>query len=92
MHELLQKALHGVDPNAPGAFWQIFANLWQLMPWGLLFWSTVLCVLVGAVLGWWKDRLLEGVLLGFVFGPLGWIIVLRPRRQAGVHPPPLPRR
>ena len=32
--------------------------------------------LVGFFIGKGKDRALEGALLGFMFGPLGWIVTL----------------
>ena len=94
MDELLRQAMHGVDPNAPGAYWHVVANLMQLMPWGLLFWTSVICIAVGALLGWWKHRLAEGIVLAVIFGPIGWLLLFRPRRKPAARaphrPPPLP--
>jgi len=88
MDELLAKATQGVDPDSPGAFMQIFMNLMGLVPWVSLFWWSVLFVVVGALLGWWRGRTLEGIVLALLLGPIGWVVVLRPRKPV---PPPLPR-
>lgn len=72
MEDLLAKATSDVDPDAPGAFLQIFANIMALVPWWPLFWFTVLCVVVGAVLGWWRGRIWLGIGLALVLGPIGW--------------------
>jgi hypothetical protein len=87
--ELLARAMQGVDPDAPGAFWQVFLNLMAMVPWRALFWWNLLFVAIGALLGWWRGRTAEGIAWSFALGPIGWLIVLRRRR--GV-PPPLPRR
>lgn len=88
MDELLNRALQGVDPNASGAYWLVFANLMALVPWRALAWWNVLFVLVGAALGVWRGHWRDGVLWALVLGPVGWLVLLwrtRPR-----HPPPLP--
>lgn len=64
--------MRGVDPGSPHAFLQILHNTMTLVPWRALIWFTVLCVLVGAVLGWWRRRFWLGVGLAFVLGPIGW--------------------
>ena len=93
MDELLTKAMQGVDPDAPGAFWQVFGNLMALVPWGQLVLWSVLFVLVGALLGWWRGRTREGIVWALLLGPIGWIIVLRPSRpRPSGTPPPLPGR
>ncbi|HEV2622091.1 MAG TPA: hypothetical protein VGU65_08390 [Frateuria sp.] len=90
MDELLARAMQGVDPQAPGAFWRVFLNLMALVPWGALIWWNLLFIAVGAVLGRWRGRTAEGIAWSFVLGPIGWLVILRrPRRGA---PPPLPRR
>jgi len=92
MDELLARATHGVDPDAPGAFWQIFFNLWNMLPWAALFWWSLLFVAVGGLLGWWRGRLFEGIVWAWVLGPIGWIVLLlRTRREPPPRPPPLPR-
>lgn len=92
MNDLLAKALQGVDPDAPGAFWQIFANLLHLMPWAAMFWWNLLFIAIGALLGRWRGRTAEGVAWAAVLGPIGWLVILfRHRRQQPVLPPPLPR-
>lgn len=82
MDELLAKATHGVDLSAPGAAWQVMLNLLAMVPWvQLLLWNLVF-IAVGAALGWYRRRVLEGVLWAAVLGPLGWIVIwLRPRRN-----------
>jgi len=91
MDELLAKATQGVDVDSPDAFMQIFLNLMGLVPWVALFWWSVVFVVVGALLGWWRGRTVEGIVLALVLGPIGWIVVLlRPRPKP--MPPPLPPR
>jgi hypothetical protein len=89
MEELLAKAMKGVDPDSPGAFFHIFFNLMNIVPWTALFWWSVAFVAVGGLLGWWRGRVTEGIVWALVLGPIGWIIVLRAPRSA--KPPPLPR-
>ncbi|MGH8117889.1 MAG: hypothetical protein ACREPF_03470 [Rhodanobacteraceae bacterium] len=73
MNDLVQKALHGVDPGTPGAFWQILHNLLALVPWWPLIWFTVACAVIGAALGWWRGRAGLGIVLGLLVGPVGWL-------------------
>jgi len=92
MDELLAKASQGVDPDAPGAFWHVFVNLLNLMPWAAMFWWNVLFVAVGALLGWWRGRLGEGIVWALVLGPIGWVVILvKPPPKPPVKPPPLRR-
>ncbi|KRE94974.1 hypothetical protein ASG87_16980 [Frateuria sp. Soil773] len=91
MDTLLARALQGVDPDAPGAFWRVFFNLMAMVPWGALFWWSLAFVLVGAVLGAWRGRLAEGIVWALVLGPFGWFVVLARPRRPRVGPPPLPR-
>ena len=87
MNELFARATQGVDLAAPGAFWHVFANLLAMVPWAALFWWNLFFIAVGALLGWWRGRLAEGVAWAFVLGPIGWLVLLLRRRR----PPPLPR-
>ena len=90
MDEWLSRITDGVDLSAPDASWLLFLNMMRLVPWAALTWLTLLFIAVGALLGWWRGRLWEGVVWAAVLGPFGWVaILLRPRRQ---RPPPLPRR
>ncbi|WNL47693.1 hypothetical protein RKE25_08665 [Dyella sp. BiH032] len=89
MEELLARATQGVDLDAPDASWRIFWNLMGMVPWTALFWWSLVFLAVGALLGWWRGRLWEGVVWAAVLGPIGWIVILaRPRRAT---PPRLPR-
>jgi hypothetical protein len=91
--ELMDKAMQGVDPDSPGAFIHIFLNLMSLVPWKALLWWNLVFLVVGALLGWWRGRTVEGVVWAAVLGPIGWVVVLlRPRRTGKSLPPPLPRR
>ncbi|WP_243050244.1 hypothetical protein [Dyella sp. RRB7] len=93
MEQWLDKAMQGVDPDSPDAFLRIFVNLMAAMPWAALFWWSVVFVVVGALLGWWRGRLLEGIAWAAALGPFGWVVVLmRPRPRPRAVPPPLPRR
>jgi hypothetical protein len=75
MEDLLAKATSGVDPDSPDAALRIFENLMALVPWWPLFWFTVLCVVVGATLGWWRRRVGLGIGLALVLGPIGWFVL-----------------
>lgn len=92
MDELLARATHGVDLDSPGAFWQVFLNLWAMVPWIALFWWNLVFVAVGALLGWWRGRLWEGIAWACFLGPIGWLVICRrPRARPRAEPPPLPR-
>jgi hypothetical protein len=92
MDELLAKAGEGVDPDAPGAFWHIFFNALNLMPWAAMFWWTLIFMVVGAAIGWWRGRWVEGVVWAAVLGPIGWFVVIaRPKAVPRAKPPSLPR-
>jgi hypothetical protein len=90
MDELIARATQGVDPDAPGAFWQIFVNLLNMLPWAAMFWWNLLFIAVGALLGWWRGRTGEGIVWALVLGPIGWIVILAmPRPKPRAEPPPL---
>ena len=92
MDDLLARAAQGVDPDAPGVYWQVFFNLLNLMPWAAMFWWSLVFVAVGVLLGWWRGRVVEGALWAWVLGPIGWIVILcKPRRKPAIKPPQLPR-
>ena len=92
MDEWLARATQGVDLDASGAFWHIFFNLLNMLPWAAMFWWNLLFIVVGALLGWWRGRLLESITWATVLGPVGWIVILlKPRQLLRAKPPPLPR-
>jgi hypothetical protein len=92
MDELLARAMQGVDPQAPGAFARIMLNLLDLMPWVALFWWNVAFLIVGALIGWRRGRIGDGLLWALLLGPIGWFVVWRrPARKSSAQPPPLPR-
>ncbi len=86
MDDLLARAMQGVDPDDPGASIRIFLNLMGIVPWGQLIVWQIVFIVVGGLLGWWRGRLMAGVVASLVLGPLGWIVPFLPRRT----PPPLP--
>jgi hypothetical protein len=86
MDDLLTKVLQGVDLQSPDASRQLLLNLLALTPWASLIWTTVLFMVVGAVLGWWRGRLWAGIGWALLLGPIGWWLIWR--RQP--VPPPLP--
>ena len=71
MNELLHELLQGVDPNASGAFGRLLHNMLALVPWWPLIEFTIVCAVIGAVLGWWRGRIVFGVALALVVGPIG---------------------
>lgn len=89
MDELLAKATQGVDLDSPDASVHIFLNLMNMIPWAELFWWNLAFIVVGALLGWWRGRLMAGIVWALVLGPIGWIVVLVAPKSA--KPPPLPR-
>jgi hypothetical protein len=90
MDELLARATQGVDMDSPGAFWHVYVNLLNMVPWAAMFWWNLAFVVVGLLLGWWRGRLLEGALWAWVLGPIGWLVVLlKPHRKPRMEPPPL---
>jgi hypothetical protein len=90
MDELLARATQGVDPDSPDAFVHIFLNLLNLMPWAAMFWWSVAFVVVGAALGWFRGRTVEGIVWSAALGPIGWIVVLmKPVSRPRTGPPPL---
>ncbi|MEO8748350.1 MAG: hypothetical protein ABI379_11945 [Rhodanobacter sp.] len=91
MHELLARAMAGVDPSAPGAIWGIYANLIALVPWTALIWWNVLFAAVGALLGCWRGGWRRGLAWGLVLGPIGWLVVVFKSPAVPATPPPLPR-
>jgi hypothetical protein len=95
--ELLARAMQGVDPDDPGASLRIFSNLMGLVPWWNLIAWQVFFVLVGALLGWWRGRIMAGIIAALVLGPFGWVIPFMSKRApspqppgSGPQPPPLP--
>jgi hypothetical protein len=57
-----------------------------------MFWWNLLFIAVGAALGWWRGRLVEGIVWAAALGPIGWVVILaKPRPRPSAQPPPLPR-
>ncbi|MGN6479342.1 hypothetical protein [Luteibacter sp.] len=88
MEDLLAKALNGVDPEAPGAFFTICMNLIRLVPWGQLILWQVVFIVVGALLGWWRGRFTATVVASLVLGPVGWAVPFLPRHPPSAAPKP----
>lgn len=90
MHELLARAVAGVDPSAPDAFWQMYAHVLALVPWQALWWWNLAFALVGALLGRWHGSWRRGLAWGLVLGPVGWLVTIFRPPAAPRLPPPLP--
>ncbi|MBB3229015.1 hypothetical protein FHW69_003663 [Luteibacter sp. Sphag1AF] len=90
MGDLLDKVMQGVDPADPAAFGIMFGRLMALVPWGALVAWSVFFIVVGALLGWWRGRLMTGVVWAIILGPFGWIMPFLPARRKPALPPPLP--
>jgi hypothetical protein len=91
MDELLARATQGVDVDAPGAFFHVFLNLLNMLPWAAMIWWNLLFVVVGLLLGWWRGRVVEGAVWAWVLGPIGWIVIMLKPRRPPPPPPPLRR-
>ncbi len=50
MDELLARATQGVDMDSPGAFWHVYVNLLNMVPWAAMFWWSLAFVVVGLLL------------------------------------------
>jgi hypothetical protein len=49
--------------------------------------GTVLCGVIGAVIGDRRGRRTQGLLLGLLFGPIGWIwVAALPSRKSSLQP------
>ncbi|WP_440222622.1 hypothetical protein ACQQ2N_16285 [Dokdonella sp. MW10] len=76
------------DPEAlQVALWGCIHFLLSPMVWLWATGLTLLCVAVGALIGWWRGRWLAGVLWGTLLGPIGWIVVALQKPR----PPACPR-
>ena len=84
MDELLNRALQGVDPTSPEAFWQIFSNLMQLVPWWPMTWLTVFSV-AGAcgIVRYRGGSYRKAMLWALILGPFGWLISWYQGRESG---------
>lgn len=92
MHEILTRAMRGVDLSSPDAAWQILHNLMAVLPWTALLWFTLFSVLLGAAVGWWRGRLWTGIWISLVIGPIALLILLglpsrRDHPTSGHEPP-----
>lgn len=55
--------------------------------WFQLIAITLICALIGGLLGWFKGRSRMGFILGLALGPVGWVIVLlqAPEKMPGLE-------
>jgi hypothetical protein len=76
LDELLNKLLEGIDPDDPHAVMKLFLRMMGMIDWWEMFWLTVLCGVVGGVIGYFKGATGRGIGLGLALGPIGWGIAL----------------
>lgn len=75
MNELLGRALEGVDFGSPDAGWQLFLNLMGMMPWKLMIAYTVVTVVIGLFIAWYRrSSYIMAVVWALLIGPAGWLI------------------
>jgi len=66
-----------IDLSAPDASWQLFMLMMSILPWKFMIWYTIIGVIGGAIIGWYKKTLWRDVLISLLLGPpIGWIISL----------------
>jgi hypothetical protein len=91
LDELLNKLLEGIDPDDPHAVMKLFWRMMGMIDWWEMFWLTLLCGVVGGVIGHFKKvvGVGRGIGLGLTLGPIGWGIALfwRSRPSNGAQPP-----
>lgn len=74
MDALIQQVLDGVDLTDPNAVWVVFWRLMDMVDWWLLIAITVVGIVGGGLIGWWRGTFWRDVALGATLGPLGWIV------------------
>jgi hypothetical protein len=71
-------ALVSVDQTDPEAvqalLQQCTSTLLDPVMWEWALGITLICALVGALIGWVKGRWLSGLLWGAALGPIGWLV------------------
>ena len=76
MDALIQQVLDGVDLSDPNAAWVVFWRLMDMVDWWLLIAITLVGVVGGGLIGWWRGTFWRDVMLGAALGPIGWIVSL----------------
>lgn len=74
MEAWLERLMEGIDPDAPDASVQLFLRLMGTIDWCLLLWITLIGIVGGALIGWWRGTFWRDVALAAALGPLGWIV------------------
>jgi len=71
-------ALAGIDQSDPDALQALMREcLSTLLDPAMWEWAlaiTVVCALIGALIGWSKGRWLSGLVWGAALGPIGWLV------------------
>lgn len=71
-----------LDLSDPDALHNILMALLSSIDWWWWIWFTVISIVVGALIGWYKGAVWRDMLLGAALGPIGWIVsVLLPGQR-----------
>lgn len=68
---LFDRLMQGVVPGSPGAMQHLLANAATVIPWTALIWFTLASIALGVGLGWWRGRVIAGLFLALIVGPIG---------------------
>ena len=64
------------DPETVGAkTFECAAPLFDPVLWEWILGLTLVCALVGAMIGWAKGRWIAGMVWGAALGPIGWLVM-----------------
>ena len=84
------QALANIDTTDPDAvqalMQQCISTLLDPQLWAWVLGLTLVCALVGAMIGWAKGRWLAGLIWGAALGPIGWIIIAVSKREPRLCP------
>lgn len=65
-----------VDLSAPDATWQLIMLMLNSLPWKFVIWYTVIGLIGGILIGWYKKTLWRDIWISLLLGPPGWIVSL----------------
>jgi len=84
------QALANIDTTDPDAvqalMQQCISMLLDPQLWAWVLGLTLVCALVGAMIGWAKGRWLAGLIWGAALGPIGWFVIALSKSSLGECP------